>query len=397
MAFLDLIRQRIDAARADLPMLSDLAARMAQPLLAGGALFAPDLGTFWPYEFGGRAGGLMGLAPSSYIARSSNDVAFTTLPDPRRANPEDPRWRALIDSPAQIFINGTERDIPQHSAATLARRIQGFTGGAAATEGLYAKDALNPLIPLRPFDQLLRGWITTGELIAACTRAGKMPALWMSVWLEGALVRNASFFQHDNLLEPWHPPLFHDSVYIPPLQPLHVANAFLAELEKIFAAVQQQREKISTAGQWMAEALRANKRISTVLVGHSYPHILELKELKQYPLAWLPSVSDLSRAHPGDLSAGDVALHLGYSPVNVADVQRLLARGIRFIYTSPYGRPDALGEHPNLLWLDLPWRPGDATVDIPGYSVRALPMSSCAHTILYFALLSELAERMSWR
>ena len=70
---------------------------------------------------------------------------------------------------------------------------------------------------------------------------------------------------------------------------------------------------------------------------------------------------------------------------------------MRFIYTTPYGRPAALKDHKNLLWLDLPWRPADATVDVPGYSVHILPMSSSAHTMAYFALLCELAERMEWR
>jgi hypothetical protein len=219
----------------------------------------------------------------------------------------------------------------------------------------------------------------------------------MSVWLEGAMVRNAAFFRHDNLREPWYPPPFHDKIYVPPLPPGHVANEFLVELERIFAVVAQQREKLAAAGAWMAEAVRAGKRVSTVLVGHSYPEILELAEAKSYPLAWLPSVSDLRIAHPSDLGSGDVALHLGYAPVDVDDVQKILARGVRFVYTSPYGRPATLRDHENLIWLDLPWRPGDATVDVPGYSVRILPMSSSAHTIVYFQLMCELAQRMNWK
>jgi hypothetical protein len=226
-----------------------------------------------------------------------------------------------------------------------------------------------------------------------------MPILWMSVWLEGALVRNASFFRHDNVREPWHVPLFHDPIYIPPLAPGHIADAFLSELERIFGIVEAQSQRLATGGAWMAEALGAKKRISTVLVGHSYPEILELSQpdREKYPLSWLPSISDLREAHHKDLSAGDVALHLGYSPVDVDDVRKILDRGVRFIYTSPYGRPAALADHENLLWLDLPWRPGDATVDIPGYSVRLLPMSSCAHSLVYFALICELAGRMGWK
>jgi hypothetical protein len=161
--------------------------------------------------------------------------------------------------------------------------------------------------------------------------------------------------------------------------------------------VARQADKLAVAGAWMADAIRAGMRVSTVLVGHSYPEILELDDARRYPLAWLPSVSDLRVAHPRDLGPGDVALHLGYAPVDVGDVEKILGRGVRFIYTSPYGRPATLRDHENLIWLDLPWRPGDATVDVPGYSVRILPMSSCAHTMVYFSLICELAQRMGWK
>ena len=89
-------------------------------------------------------------------------------------------------------------------------------------------------------------------------------------------------------------------------------------------------------------------------------------------------------------------VHLGYSPVNVAHVQGILKRGIRFIYTTPYGRPQTLKNHPHLIWLDSPWRPTDQSIDIPAYAARVLPMSSSAGSAVYFSLLSEMAERMGW-
>lgn len=383
--FLSLVSERIAAAQRDLPHLTSIGESMATSLLAGGSLFTPKLGTYWPSEFGGRAGGLMGLKPPDYVPQSENDVAFTTLPDARRWKPgDDAAWQGLVASKAKIVVNGD--DAPTERALII--------GGSAPDEHPTRAG-------LRPFDQLLRGWLTTGELIAACTRLSdgtKMPIIWMSVWLEGALVRNATFFKHDNVREPWYPPLFHDPIYVPPLEAGYVANSFLGELRKIFNIVTQQSSKLSAAGKWMAEAVAAKRKVSTVLVGHSYPQILEFAEPDQCPLAWLPSISDLQHAHrPHELGPGDVALHLGYAPVNVADVKAILARGVRFIYTSPYGRPRDLEDHPNLIWLDLPWRPADATVDVPGYSVRVLPMSSCAHSLVYFALFCELAEQMGWR
>jgi hypothetical protein len=394
--YLNLISNSLRSMRADVPRLTELGERMAEPLLRGGGLFTPQIGTFWPSEFGGRAGGLMGLKPSDYVAQSPHDVAFTTLPDSRRWKPkEDPRWQKLIESKAQIFIVGRPEEISASSAGAMDR-FAGFTGGVGAEEGFGASAALpslKPIAPLRPFEQLVRGWLTTGEMVGACTRAGKMPILWMSVWLEGAMVRNATFFKHHNVREPWYCPLFHETIYIPPISAGSIADAFLSELERLFGIIVAQGQKLALAGQWMSAAARAKKQISTVLVGHSYPEILEIADPGTYPITWLPSISDLQKAHPSDLGEGDVALHLGYSPVDVPDVQRILDRGIKFIYTSPYGRPDNLKDHPNLIWLDLPWRPGDATVDIPGYSVRLLPMSSSVHTIVYFALLSEMANR----
>ena len=76
-----------------------------------------------------------------------------------------------------------------------------------------------PLAPFRPFEQLVRGWLTVGEMIAACTRKGRMPTIYMSVWLEGALARNTSLIKHEsNRREPWLVPLLHDKDwYVPPL------------------------------------------------------------------------------------------------------------------------------------------------------------------------------------
>jgi hypothetical protein len=112
---------------------------------------------------------------------------------------------------------------------------------------------------------------------------------------------------------------------------------------------------------------------------------------------WGPSFSDLTKAVPADYRDGDVALHFGYAPVDNANVRKLLARGLRLIHTSPYGNHVTPVKDKDFLYFDLPWRSGDATVDVPGYSVRLLPMSSSAQTMALFAIMSEYAERMGWK
>ena len=375
--YLAALAKRIDQIQQDVPKLTQIGEQMATHLLSGGNIFVPPVSPYWASEFTGRAGGLMGIRTGDYAGpyqpNSDKDVAYLTLPR-KWTEKQRTGWTTLVDSPARIYIIGDESEVP----ADLRSRISAITslGDPAPSE--------HPGV--RPFEQLVRGWLVAGEMVAACTRAGKMPHIWMSVWLEGAMVRNASFFKHDNLREPWHVPLFHERIYIPPLAPGHVAAEFLRELTRIHATLLAQSEQLSRATQWIAEAKRAGKRVSMVAVGHAYPELLE-SDPADLPVTWSKSISHVSRAHPTDLGSGDLAIHFGYAPVDVPDITTLLERDVRFIYTSPYGRPNTLANHPNLLWLDLPWRPADATVDVPGYSVRILPMSSSAHTMAYFSIV----------
>ena len=390
--YLRLIRKSLAGIRRDIPALAKLGEAMAQPVLAGGDLVPSPVSAFWPSEFSGRAGGLMGIRWHGFVPAKKTDVAYFALPDRRRWDPErDEHLSRLVKSPGRLFVIGRPEDV----APLARRRFAGFTGGAAPEAGLYGVGETRPLAPLRPLEQIVRGWSAAGEFVAACTRAGRMPILWMSVWLEGALVRNASFTRLNNLREPFPVPMFHEDRYIPPLAAGRVAGEFVGFVEGMLESLESQTGALARAGRWLAEAKRAGRRVWTVAVGHSYPEILDRPP--GYPLEWGHSVSDLAKAVPADLGPGDVALHLGYSPVNVADVKRICGRGIKFIYMSPYGRPATLGDHRNLLWLDLEWRPGDACVDVPGYGARLIPSSSSAHTMAYFAILSEMAERMGWR
>jgi hypothetical protein len=116
------IGERIDQIRRDVPQLTQLGEMMAGHLLAGGALFTPQIGTYWPSEFGSRAGGLMGLKPSTYVAESEHDVAFTTLPDPRgRAAADDASFGRALPRPVAS---------PALPAARL--RARGFSRATAS-------------------------------------------------------------------------------------------------------------------------------------------------------------------------------------------------------------------------------------------------------------------------
>lgn len=420
--YLRLIRGRLTAMRRDVPALAEFGERMAGPLLAGGDIFNTSIARWWPSEFGGRAGGLMGLRGGWHNQQPTGkkDVAYFAAPDPRTWDAtKDERLAALMKGRANLFVIGR----PDEMRGVDAKRFAGFTGGAKAEEGLYGVGSHRPLALLRTFDQYVRGWIGAGEMIAACTRGGKMPAIYMSVWLEGSVARNAAMLHRDNLVEPWLQDLFLRDWYIPPVAPGRVAGDFLGFLDRVLATLVKQHAALAQAGEWLAEAKQAGKRIWAVLVGHSYPAILNLPDghkdqtkseretmhrehagrggnpppASDYPIEWGRSMSDLGKAFPRDLDAGDVGLHLGYGPINVPAANALLRRGVRLIHTTPYGPMADMKPHKNFLYFDLPWRPGDAEVDIPGCGVRILPGSSSAMTMAYNALLAEMAQRMGWQ
>jgi len=395
LQYLSLVSARLAAIRKDVPKLVKMGEKMAELLIEGGEIFTPDVAPFWPSEFCDRAGGMMGVRKGMEWAKSSKNFAYFAVPNPKTWRPkEDKKFKELIDSKAKLFVVGRPEDL---AGAAPASRFAGFTGGADPDAGLYGTPERRPLAGLREFEQFVRAWITAGEMIAACTRAGKIPIIWMSVWLEGALVRNGHFFLHDNLHEPWHTPVFHDKHYVPPMDAGYVSGAFLDEAERIHRRLIDQAGELATAGQWLAQAKKNGRRIWTVAVGHSYPVLLELpSDPDAYPMRWGPSFSDLKIAVPAEYKDGDVALHFGYAPVDNADVKLLLKRGLRLIHTSPYGNSVSPVKDKNFLYFDLPWRPADATVDVPGYSVRILPMSSTAQSMSLFAIMAEMAERMGW-
>ena len=412
--FLTLIRQQLDGIRADVPHLVDMGQGIGDALLAGGTMFIGRAAPFLPSEMGGRAGGMMNLRGKP---ENAEDVGLFAVPDPRRwdaANDEE--LARLVNGKAKLFVVGREEDLP----ADAAKRVEAFTGGTDPTIGSYVYGNYAPLVSTRQFEQFVRAWVTFGEAVAACTRGEKMPVLYMSVWLEGAIARNAafSFTDYNNYGEPRDcrplvpTPVFHHERYVPPLAGGYPAEQFLATAEKFITLLERQADTLAEAGRWIADALQAGKRVHVTAVGHSYPRILELPESETrdrwrrkapsydksvYPLEWALSRSDLLRALPDDLGDGDVMLHLGYAPVIKERVDTILARGIKLIHTSPYGRRKDTPEHPNFLWFDLPWRPGDADVDIPGYGARMMPASSTSHAITYNAILAEAAERMNWR
>ena len=401
ITYLEQVARRMRAIQRDIPRLTAMAEQMAEPLLKGGNLFLEPVGRFWGSEFHCRAGGIMGLNRSSSMRWSRKDVVYFELPRPElRREQDESILRRLVRSRANLFAIGRPEDA---DGIAPASRFGGFTGCPARQRGWYRLPGLEPLVTTDLFERIARGWIAAGELVAACTRAGRMPMIYMSIWFEGANARNNEFLRKHGATKRRLAQLFHTDLgrektraYVPPLAAGYVGKSFLAGLERVRSSLVRQAPVLARAGRMLAEAKRSGHRISASAVGHCYPHALGLPENVDYPVHWVSPIASLIGAVPRTWRKGDAAIHLGYGPTHADEVQHLLRRGIRLIQTSPYGRPADLPDRKHHVWFDLPWRPGDGEVEVPGYSVRMIPGSSSAHTIGYFCLLCELAQQMGW-
>ena len=153
LLYLEEIARHIAAIRKDMRHFVRLGHRMAKPLLAGGNLYAVPVAPYFPSEFCGRAGGLMGVRYYREPLQNKNDVALFALPDPRfwRAG-EDAKLRELLASPAELFVVGNPDELP----AAIRKRVTGFTGGASIADGDYAFKKLRPLTGFRTFEQMVR-------------------------------------------------------------------------------------------------------------------------------------------------------------------------------------------------------------------------------------------------
>src|SRR5438045_6058069 len=81
--YLSLVANRIEQIHHDVPQLTAMGTKMAELLLAGGELYAPDVAKFWPSEFSGRAAGFMGIRSGPRVLACDRNVDYFVLPLPR--------------------------------------------------------------------------------------------------------------------------------------------------------------------------------------------------------------------------------------------------------------------------------------------------------------------------
>ncbi|MDE2814455.1 MAG: hypothetical protein OXM01_15595 [Gemmatimonadota bacterium] len=382
MDYLAVLLAGVEGLRPRLPVISEAADQVAGRLAADGRLLLASARPDFTSEGFIRSGGLM-LAEewTPETALSANDAVILgwsgASPDQElellgelRASGAlivgiGPASWAGADSQlgADLFL---ESEIPLSEVVTAPFGGEGY-----------------PLISLQ---NLVVLWTFTGEIVAALTRIGRMPAMYQSVLVAGARDRNARFVGSR----------FHPTHQVPALPPGQVGGEYLNEIGGILRVlIEEEAEAIERVCAVCAEVLNDGRVIHAGMISHFpvYQHGAPGDPLYMRRLARLdgesPSVAELER----ELESGDLFFFLGYyrRPTQAYLVARRAGARIVEVITG-----DGLDGPPQPDYFIRPkWPFGDAVTRVPGYDVEILPSSGIVQTAIYWAVVAAIWQELS--
>lgn len=374
--YLDAQLRAVAALEAALPAITQAADEAAGRLLSGGKLYlAGEPGMV--SELLGRAGGLCGAQPLP------PDIASLAVSDV-----------VLLSDYGGAKTSLFER-LTKAKAYTVVFVPRGHPwakgdpkGTLISVPAVYERpEEPVPLVRAVPSLVAAAQWTFVAELVAACRRQGRQPAVYLSIFLDPGRER---FKRTQNLMfEPAPPPR------LTAQEPL--GRQYLAAVRDSLAAIrrdQDQRPTLRAAGGWLREALEAKPgRLFINALGHLPPQ--ELGPLAAH-LAGKPTslMGDDTLAWAGaNLRQGDLLLSLGYQENDDRATAAANARGARTIFLTSAGPGAEQAKSPRHIYIDPHWPRTDACVALPGYDVKVCPLSAVANLTCFYAMLAESQSR----
>ena len=372
----------IEGLRLRLMEISEVADQVAGRLVGDGRLLLASARPDFTSEGFIRSGGLMLAEEWTPETRlSPNDVVILGWSGAPLDQELELLWDlrasgALIVGIGPVSWAGADSqvgaDLFLESSLPLTRAVTAPFGG----EGY-------PLISLQ---NLVVLWTFTGEIVAALTRSGRMPAMYQSVLVAGARDRNARFVGSR----------FHKTHPVPAIPPGQVGGDYLDAIGGILRTlIEEETEAIDRVGTVCAQVLNAGRVIHAGMISHFpvYQHGAPGDPLYMRRLARLdgesPSVAELER----ELESGDLFFFLGYyrRPMQAYEVAHRAGARIVEVITG-----DGLDGSPQPDYVIRPkWPFGDAVTRVPGYDVEILPSSGIVQAAIYWAVVASIWQTLS--
>ena len=384
MDYLAALLAGVEGLRPRLPAISEVADQIAGRLATDGRLLLASVRPDFASEGFVRSGGLMlaeewrpqtRLSPNDTVilgwSGAPPDQELELLRDLRASG-------ALIVGLGPTSWAGADSqlgtDLFLESAILLSEAVTIPFGGEDY-----------PLISLQ---NLVVLWTFTGEIVAALTRVGRMPAMYQSVLVAGARDRNARFADSR----------FHHTHQVPAIPLGQVGEDYLDAIGAILhALIEEEARAIERVGAVCAQVLNNGRIIHAGMISHFpvHQHGAPGDPLYMRRLGALdgesPSVVELER----ELQLGDLFFFLGYyrRPTQAYQVARRAGAQIVEVITG-----DGLDGQPQPDYVIRPkWPFGDAVTRVPGYDVEILPSSGIVQAAIYWAVVAAIWQALAER
>ena len=367
--YLDLIEHGLTQTRSNLPHISASAEQASQFLLAGGKIWADGSQAGFDGEAAGRAGGLMNLQRIGNSTPASGDIILYAAPG--TLNQQDLQKIKAWQSQGLYVVAFASRT-PQGPAPTWLMEN-------SSPPGLVIMVSDQPkLIPADTVLNVINLWVWTGELAAACTRAGKMPVHYKSHCLPGGTERT----------EKYRGQLFHDNFKIAPIEPGLLGTEYLNVIKTAVNSLRsEQINRIRRVARWWLTT--PTKDVSILHISHLFPaHLQDPRSPGRFNnSAYNIGQNGIEQTPRKEM----LVISLSYQQPPTPIIEQAKTSGMRFVYNSVRS-VDIPEPTDNIVYIKPAWPLPDACVKVPGYDVDILPASGACNAITYWSILAEAYE-----
>lgn len=377
----------VRSLESQLEGLADAADAAAVGLLAGGRLYlAGEPGMI--SELAGRAGGLCGAkgltTGKSAVKLGHNDVVFFSdygLPK----QPPATTWNDLLKSDALVIAFASAENPIFHTK--LPAHVRAIRVDMPCDSRMVKRVNGERLIPIASPALATAQWACAAELIGACRRHHRQLAVYLSMLLDPGYKR----------LKRTTGLLFEPDLRPDPVSRKQYASQFLASARDSLEAIRRDEiPAIRKAASWLGKALASRAKIYRNFWGHLPPNeagkpgdvafFANGKPLRAAAKDGVPWVED-------NLKSGDVYLLVGYMANEDALAAAANAKGAQTIFlTAAVSSPEQRA-NPRHLYINPHWPSTDACLALPGYDVKACPLSAIAGMTCYWAICAEVVAK----
>jgi hypothetical protein len=255
---------------------------------------------------------------------------------------------------------------------------------APATQG---RDALATwIIPTDSAAASAASWVWMAEFVAACTRLGKMPVMYLGYAVEGAMEREAKYKGVK----------FHDKLPSR-LEAGQLSKQWMSSLRKSLAAMHaSDMPQIRKTAAEASEAKAAGHKLWAYLQGHvtlrllPYPH--DPQWFEPIHRDWGTLRKDAS------VGKGDFVLCIGFDQVfagkewgNFAENSRTAGAKLAWSFTD-YKPEQLKARLPDEPYINQHWAKGDAVATVPNYDIKCLPTSGVIAEAVLWMVHAEMMK-----